>query len=294
MTTKTSLPIFPTGKGHISYSEVMDWHECSFRHKLKHIKKIQLDGGSVHTAFGKAIHTAGEGFLTNRELPPAKEILSEFKNELNELDEPAKVKALEVLPEFIKNLPDMIGQIPEWFNAEFEGWELVAAEKRLYEGIEGIEDIRFKGFLDAVIKIKKQPTKKLLKEYAAKGEVPPDQYQYWILDWKTCSWGWKADMKRSFEKQMQLILYKHFFCKNMGIPLDQVKCGFVLIKRLPKVERSPGDRMELVPVSVGPVAIDKALKVVHNMVNQVRMGFTMKNRRYCRPFCPYMGTTHCP
>lgn len=296
MTTSppTNLPMFPNGKGHVSYSEIIDWKECSFRHKLKHVKKIDLDSGSVHTAFGKAIHNAAEQLITTGQLPSSKAALLDFKSELEELPEEAKLKAVKLLPEFIQNLPDMIGQLPAWIDETFPNWELVAAEKKLYEAIENQGDLRFKGFLDATIRIEKKPTKKLLKEYADKGEVCPPQHEYWILDWKTCSWGWKTDMKRSFDKQMQLILYKHFFCQNMGIPPKQVKTAFVLIKRIMKKDRTPGDRIELVPVSVGPVAIDNALKVLHNMINQVRLGFATKNRRYCKPFCPYMGTSHCP
>lgn len=636
---KTSLPVFPNGKGHISYSEIIDWVECSYRHKLKHVKKIDLDSGSIHTAFGTAVHEAGERFLTDGKLPPIDEIKETFKKELKELPEEAQEKALKQLPEFVENLPDMIGQIPDWVNKQWPGWQLVEAEKFLYEQIEKQDNVKFKGYIDGVIKVEKKPTKKLLKEYVDKGEILPPQYEYWIIDWKgqrlsapiltptgwttmgqlkvgtqvvgsdgkpqrvtgifplgerevyrvtlrdgtqidttddhlwevytpkssggregdgrfskvmttkdlmkekrylflptlsspveydksiepkidpyllgvllgdgcllngvrfstadleildfvekfipekvslkrvgkskydygltisqkgfnpricrnnnpildevkrqglfgkrshekfvptdylfmnpkhrlalvqglmdtdgwvqkgiakfsttsnelaqgikhligslggtafittrkrkrninekteiivtvrlpkgmvpfrlsrklakwnpnpkqdtfrkiakiellpekdemqcikvsnedslyvtndftlthnTTSWGWKVEQKRSFEKQMQLILYKHFFCKATGIDLKQVKCGFVLIKRSP---RSDGTRLELVPVSVGPKSIDKALKVLHNMINQVRIGFATKNRKYCKPFCPYAGTRHCP
>jgi len=304
---KTALPVataeeqelanafsMPTGKSHISYSEIMDWHECSFRHSLKHVQKINLDSGSIHTAFGKAIHDAAENFIRHRELPPTSEVFREFRDQLKKLDSSAQEKALKLLPEFKENLPDMISQIPEWVDLKFPGWECVDAEHLLMENIKGQEDVKFKGYIDAIIKVEKKPTKKLLKEYADKGELPPKIYEYNLIDWKTASWGWKADQKRSFEKQMQLILYKHFFAQKMNIPLNQIRCGFVLIKRLPKKDRKPSDRMELVSVSVGPKAIDNALKVLHNMINQVRLGFARKNRKHCKPFCPYAGTSHCP
>lgn len=634
----TKLPVFPNGKGHISYSEIIDWVECSYRHKLKHIDKIDLDSGSIHTAFGTAIHEAAEYFLKNRKLPETKTIQETFKKELHKLPEEAKTKALKQLPEFIENLPDMIGQIPDWTNKTFPNWELVEAEKLLYEEIELQDNVKFKGYIDGVIKVPKKPTKKLLKEYEKKGEKCPPQYEYVVLDWKgqrltapiltptgwttmgqlkigteiigsngrsqhvtgifplgkrevyrvtlrdgtqidttddhlwkvytskssggkesngrfskvmttkelmdekrylflpplsspvefdkifdpkidpyllgvllvdgcltrgvristadfeilesivnvipekvslkkigktkydygltvsqkgfnpricrnnnpvldevrrqgligkrshekfipsdyffmnpknrlaliqglmdtdgwvqkgiakfsttsdklaqdlkylvdslggttftttrkkkrnvnekteiivtvrlpkgmnpfrlsrkldkwnsnpkqdtfrkitkiellpekdemqcikvsnedslyvtndftlthnTSSWGWKPEMKQDFYKRMQLILYKHFFSKTSAVPLDKIKCGFVLIKRTP---RKDGNRMELITVSVGQKSIDKALKVLHNMINQVRAGLVMKNRRHCKPFCPYAGTRHC-
>lgn len=293
--TRKLLPTFPTGKPHISFSEITDWNECSYRHMLKYIEKAgEEERGNIHSAFGHAIHNAAEQYLQTKKMPDAKDVLVAFKKELHdELNVAEKLKAVEKLPEYIENLPDMIKQIPEFMEAKFPGWELIEAEKLLYEEIDKQDDVKFKGLIDGVIRIEKKPTKKLLKEYEKRGDVCPPQYEYILIDWKTTGWGWKVDAKRSFEKQMQLILYKHYFCKNSNIPLKQVKCAFVLIKRITKKERKPLDRMEYIPVSVGPVAIDKALKVLHNMINQVRQGFYVKNRKHCKPFCPYAGTRHC-
>jgi hypothetical protein len=297
---KKSLPLFPTGKEHVSYSEIVDWVECSFRHKLKHIDKIDLGSGSnIHSEFGQIIHDAAEQYLKTRALPATKDCLTEFKTKLKALDEETQEKALKILPEFIKNFSDMVKQIPEWLNEKFPNWELVDAEHLILENIEksSIDGFKFKGYLDGIIKYKKEPTKKLLKEYKklhGADSLPPDQYEYVIIDWKACSWGWKIEQKRSFEKQMQLVFYKHFFAKKMNIPLNQIKCGFVLIKRtVPKVRRTC-DRIEFIPISVGPVVTERALSVLQNMINQVKAGRTVKNRKYCKPFCPYNGTKHCP
>jgi hypothetical protein len=115
-------------------------------------------------------------------------------------------------------------------------------------------------------------------------------YYYYILDWKTTNYGWPPDKKRDFQKQLQLVLYKHFFCKFMNLPLEQVKCGFVLLKRTPR--KSDNSRIELVPVSVGPKTQEKGLKIMHDMINQIKTGRTIKNRESCR-FCVYNGTMHC-
>lgn len=296
---KKSLPIFPTGKEHLSYSEIIDWIECSFRHKLKHIDKIDLDGASIHSEFGQVVHDAAEQYLKTRTLPDKKQSLTDFRNRLKALDAQAQEKALKNLSEYITNMPEMIEQIPQWLNHTFPGWELVDAEHMLMENIDSakVEGIKFKGYLDGIIKIKKPPTKKLIAEHKklhGKDSFPPDQYEYVILDWKTSSWGWKVEQKRSFEKQMQLIFYKYFFSKKMNIPLNQIKCGFVLVKRTPPKVRRPMDRIEYIQVSVGPVAIEKALKVLNDMINQVKSGLVRKNRKYCKPFCPYNNTVHCP
>lgn len=111
-----------------------------------------------------------------------------------------------------------------------------------------------------------------------------------ILTHNTTSWGWDAQKKRDFQKQLQLVFYKHYFCKIFKLRLDQVKCGFVLLKRTPR--KSDNSRCEFVPVSVGPKTEAKALTILNDMINQVSYGVAIKNRNSCR-FCEYNGTEHC-
>ena len=268
--------ILPNGKYHISFSELNDWVECSYRHKLKHVQKINLDGGSIHTAFGKAIHNAVEVYITTRVMPTNKSVVKEFHSMVQELDEGTrKEAALKDQTKFDGYIEHMLKNVPAWLDAQFPGWTIVDAEHFLFESIKNQPNVSFKGFIDAVIKVPKKN---------GKGSY------YVIIDWKTASWGWKSDQKRDPKKQMQLVLYKHYFCEKMGIDIKDAKCGFVLIKKTPK---DKDDAIELVPVSVGPVAIEKALKKVNLVINSMRKGLATKNRFSCRPFCVYYRTKHC-
>jgi len=47
-----STTIFPTGKPHVSYSEVRNWKECPYRHKLLQIDKIDVFEPSPYLDFG--------------------------------------------------------------------------------------------------------------------------------------------------------------------------------------------------------------------------------------------------
>jgi len=301
---KRQLPLFkdetclPTGKHHISYSELHDWVDCSYRHKLKHVDQIVMpdEGGSVHTAYGSAIHDAIETFLKTKKMPTGEETIKEFHKNLKELSLSEFTKALKIIeesPEFMTSIPEILEQLPGWMAETFPNWQVVAAEYDLFEPIERQTNISFKGFIDAVIKTPREPTKKLIKEYAALGTVPPQEYDYHVLDWKSCGWGWTVERQREFTTQLQLILYKHFFCKLMGLDLSDAKCGFVLAKRVVPKERKPFDRLQLITVSVGPVAVEKGLASMHSMLGSVRRGFAVKNRRSCEPFCVYRGTKHC-
>jgi hypothetical protein len=292
------LPLFddtaalPTGKMHISYSELFDHLECSFKHKLKHIDKIDLDGPSIHTEYGQVLHDVLESFLLTKTIPGSTTILEavlKFKELVAPLVETGKAKPEEV-EEFAGQMPAMISAVPGWMDETFPGWEPVAAEFYLFEKIkEQTKESRyFKGFIDAVIRVPKKvrKTKKVLLS-----EVPtPVEYDIVILDWKTTSWGWPTERKRDFNKQLQLMLYKHFWCEKFGLDLKDVKCGFVLLKRTAKEGTSP---CELVPVSVGPVALARSLQTMNSMINMVRGRRAIKNRYSCR-FCQFSNTVHCP
>jgi hypothetical protein len=57
---------FPTGKPHISFSEVKQWKECPYRHKLVYIDKIDTFEPSPYLHFGTAVHEGCETLLENR------------------------------------------------------------------------------------------------------------------------------------------------------------------------------------------------------------------------------------
>ena len=143
----------------------------------------------------------------------------------------------------------------------------------LYENIEN-KDLNFKGYIDGVIKVPKKT-----------GEG----HNYWIIDWKTSqSYGWRKQKKQDILMTSQLILYKHFWAIKHDVPLKDIRCGFVLLKRGGK----PGKVCELVTVSVGPKALLNATKILNNMISSVRKGLFLKNRESCR-YCQYKDTEYC-
>lgn len=287
-----SLPLFkditelPTGKHHVSYSEVICWNECSFRHKLKYIDKIDDgDEGSVHTIFGHVIHSVLESYLLNHKSSKfdLNVLITEAHNTL--LKEWELIKYKGETDTWIDALETIPVEVPIWLDVEFPGWETVAAEFELFEPIHGQTNKFFKGFMDSIIRYPK-PVRKGSKP---KQEDEPIEWEYWILDWKTTSWGWDLKKKTDKFKRMQLALYKHYWCTKLGIDFKKVKCGFVLLKRTGK----PGKKCELVEISVGDKTREDALNLVATMVNSVTKGMVLKNRYSCT-YCHYHNTTHCP
>ncbi|MBR52376.1 hypothetical protein CMK19_01235 [Candidatus Poribacteria bacterium] len=270
----------PTGKSHISFSEVKCWKECSWRHKLLYVDKIDVFEPSPFLDFGTAVHEGCESLLETKTIDREK-ILKDVTDawEKHGFDEP---EWYEKQPGWYKYAPveewcewatNMWNDVPEFLDKTFPSWETVKAEEELREDIEN-SDVKFKGFIDAIIKVPKK---------RGKG------FEYWILDWKTAqSYGWKRQKKQDILMTAQLILYKHFWSKKHDIPLKDIRCGFILLKRGAK----PGNVCELVKVSAGPKSIDRALKIMRSMIKSVKKQFNLKNRNSCM-FCDFKDTEHC-
>jgi hypothetical protein len=272
--------VFPTGKPHISFSEVKQWKECAYRHKLLYVDKIEMFEPSPFLDFGTAVHEGCETLLETKQVDREK-LITDIKRawEKYGFDDPEWVSRQ---PGWYKYAPvnewcnwaeNMWSEVPDFLDKTFPGWECFKAEEDLYEEVEG-KDIFFKGFVDGIIKVPK-----------SRGSG----HNYWIIDWKTAgSYGWRRDKKQDIGMTAQLILYKHFWSKKHNIPLKDIRCGFILLKRGGK----PGKVCELVTVSVGPKSLIKGVKIMNNMINAVRKGFNLKNRNSCK-YCPYYNTEHC-
>jgi hypothetical protein len=273
-------PTMPTGKGHVSFSEIKCWKECSYRHKLTHVDKIDMFEPSPFLDFGTAVHEGCESLLETRTVDKEK-ILKDVTDawEKHGFGEP---EWYEKMPGWYKHAPveewcewasNMWNDVPTFLDETFPNWETVKAEEELYEEIES-SDVKFKGFIDAVIKVPK-----------TRGEGT----KYWILDWKTSqSYGWRRSKKQDILMTAQLILYKHFWARKHNVPLKDINCGFILLKRGGK----PGKMCELVTVSAGPKSMERALKIMRSMIKMVKKQFNLKNRNSCT-YCPYKDTEHC-
>ena len=54
---------FPTGKSHVSFSEVKAWAECPYRHYLMYVKGINTYVDNPYADFGTIVHEAIEDYL---------------------------------------------------------------------------------------------------------------------------------------------------------------------------------------------------------------------------------------
>ena len=271
---------FPTKKEHVSFSEIKCWKECSWRHKLVHIDKIDMSEPSPYLDFGTAVHEGCETYLKTRKTDKQK-LFKDIKLAWDKygFEDPEWVKKQ---PGWYKYAPvdewcqwasNMWDEVPKFLEDTFPEWECFEAEEMLYESVEN-KNLNFKGYIDGVIKVPKKN---------GKGHL------YWIIDWKTSqAYGWRRQKKQDILMTAQLILYKSFWAKKHNIPLEDIRCGFVLLKRGGK----PGKICELVQVSVGPKSLERGLKILNNMISSVRSSMFLKNRDSCR-YCQFKDTEYC-
>ena len=267
--------MLPTGKAHVSYSEIKDWMDCSFRHKLKYVKKIDMFKPNTNLVFGTAMHSAIEHYVKTKtvDLGSAKKILDDAW-EVNKDNEDFKKNNKE---EFLNTIGNMLLDLPIFLDETFKGWELVQTEENLMEDFAPLFEkhagLSLKGFVDCVLKV---PAKK-------KGE-----WLYWIIDWKSTARPWTKVKLQDQKVTMQLVLYKKFWADKHKVPIKSIRCGFVTMLKKAK----PGKFCRLIAISVGEVSINKSLIVINNSLTSIKRGMAIKNRNSCR-FCDYKDTEHC-
>lgn len=256
-------------KSYISYSEFAKWMACSWAHKLKYVDKIKLDGASVHTEYGKTVHEALEYYAKTKEILSDETLRENLTKKFLEVSGASSEKESKWHDHLTPSLLEAI----EVFNATFPDWELIQAELELSEKIEGHER-EFYGFVDLVFTTTGKRGKK----------------EVWLVDWKTTTKPWWSQQKQDKLKQAQLVLYKHYVAAKLGLALSDIKLAFVTIAREPGKGKS---RIEIIPVSAGPVTIQKALEDLYFCLGSIDKGFYRKNRNSCK-YCEYKGTEHCP
>ena len=251
---------------HISYSELKDWKHCPYYHKLTRVDGIDGFKGNQYTAFGSAIHSVCEKKLLQEELKD-NFFVEELKKNISELDEPVDNK---IVHQMMKQGNKIIPEIDDALNDYFDKYEVLAVEMPLMEEIEGHDDYKFKGYIDAVV-------------------ATPDGKVH-IIDWKTCSWGWDSRKKSDKMVTYQLTLYKKFFCQKMNVDPKNVETHFALLKRTAKK-----NHVEFFRVTSGPRKTENALKLLNTALYNIKNKRYIKNRLSCTSGygCKFYNTKHC-
>jgi len=250
---------------HISYSELRNWSECTWRHKLIYLDRIESFQGSEHTCYGTAVHDTVEHMLLGEPIEPYEHFNDVFTKELikAEILEDTQL-CKDMRQQVVGTFELIVPALDEYFSSK-GGWSLVATEQDLMERVN--DSYKFKGFIDLILK--------------------DGQGHYHIIDWKTCSWGWNARKKNDILYTRQLVLYKNFYAQKLGVSLRTISTHFGLIKRTAKK-----NRIELFKVTSGERKTKNSLDFLDKALYNITKGRHIKNKLSCK-FCPFAGTEHC-
>ncbi|MBL18254.1 MAG: hypothetical protein CMC82_00285 [Flavobacteriaceae bacterium] len=253
----------------ISFSELKNWKECPYRHKLIYIDKLPHFEGNEYTAFGTAIHAACEETIPNLSGQPIKVFEKSFLRELKVLKDNGKELNTKLINDMRSQAVPICEQVIPAVKNHFGNFEVVSVEEEILEPITEFESYgkSFKGFIDMVIKTKDN--------------------KYHIIDWKTCSWGWSRDKKSDPMTNYQLTYYKNYFSKKHKIDPKKIETYFVLLKRTAKQEN-----IEVLRVTSGHKKTENSLKLLKNAVINIERGLKIKNRLNCK-YCKFHKTEYC-
>ena len=256
-------------RSHISFSEMKIWDECPYKHKLVYKDKIKQFLGNEYTAFGTAIHHVCEKVVIDDKVDMLEEFNIKFLKELKLLTE----KKVELKKNLVNDMrtqgKNLLKYILPALKDNFSSFEVISVEEDLLLPMDDT-DIKFKGFIDLVIKT--------------------DDGKYHVIDWKTCSWGWDSKKKADRITSYQITLYKKFFALKHNIDPKNIDTHFALLKRTAK-----SNNVEIFCVTSGPKKTDNAFNLLNKAVYNISRNNHVKNRLSCTSGygCEFYKTKHC-
>lgn len=173
-------------------------------------------------------------------------------------------------------------QILEYFRKhrsqyfKYTGWQLIGTQVQLLTPIS--QGVFFKGYIDVVMKQKKQ---NIIK----------------IIDFKTSQRGWKDNQKKDQLKKAQILLYKKFYSQQYGVDMDKIQVQFIILKKqILKYEQFTIPRIQKFSPANKKPSIKKAQNLLDTFIKQcIRDGQFIKDEANyptsklaaaCR-YCPY-------
>ncbi len=211
----------------ISYSQYSMYKTCPHNWYLQYVKKHKKFENSINLTFGTSLHEAFQEYINvlytvSGKAADSMDLFEFFKSrmvenykEALEQNKGAHFAKPEEFKEFIDDGIAILQYVrkkrSEFFSLKNE--ELIGIEIPITESVvEEIPNVFMIGSID------------LIMRHKISGK-------YKIYDIKTSTSGWKDKDKKDQTKLNQLLFYKHFYSKKLGVEPDMVDVEFFIVRR---------------------------------------------------------------
>lgn len=206
----------------ISYSQFSIYLQCPRKWELEYVQNLRKFEQSIHTIFGTAMHETLQNYLDvtyNQSAKKADELSlsSDLQGRLVTLygdaaQQIGHFSTPQELQEFWKDGVEIVDYFKRKRSLYFptKQHELVGIEVELKIPLKS--NIFFKGFIDIIIKDNRTG-------------------RYKIIDFKTSTRGWNKYQKADKNKTAQLILYKEFYARQLGIDPELIDVEYIILRR---------------------------------------------------------------
>lgn len=211
----------------ISYSQYSTYATCPFKWYLHYVKKERIFEPGINLTFGTSFHETLQNWV---EVMYTKSI-----KEANKIDLHAYLE--DRMVENYKNEVAKAGGVH--FSNKAELTEFIEDGKAILDYIKkkradlfSTKDIELIGIEVPFL----QPVTDYAPNVVLQGYIDLILYdsvldRYIVYDIKTSRAGWKDKEKKDKTKLSQVLLYKRFFAKELGVSEDKIQVKFFIVKR---------------------------------------------------------------
>lgn len=251
-------------RDYYSFSSLRKYVNCPVEYELTYELSLRDFSSSEYSIYGSTVHEALDMFfkagMVEEPKTYYKQAFQQVKTETVIKDSLSRKLMSDLLSNGNIILDSFVDFLDDYFSYD---WEIVESEREIYSEIDFVDstDRKFKGYIDLIVK---------------HGDY------YYIIDYKTTNkeWGrWKKEDKKYY---LQLQVYKYFYSKESGIPLDKIKTLFVFFTRL--------ENDKIIPwlTDSGDTIIEEMKNYLSENIRAIESKRFYKNLSSCM-FCSYRG-----
>ncbi len=211
----------------VSYSQYSMFSECEYRWYLAYVKKHRVFKPGIHLTFGTSLHEVIQEYLTVMYNQSGKAADALDLNQM--LNERLRYNYKESLLENDQQHFSTPQELKEFFEDGVAILEWLKKHRARYFSIKNSELIGVE--IPILLPITEKNPNVFMNGYIDLIMYEKNTDSYTIYDIKTSTRGWGDNEKKNQIKMNQVLFYKHFFSKKMGVPEDKIDVRFFIVRR---------------------------------------------------------------